>query len=70
MNIKTIIGVLLITIGVLSLAYKGFTYKSREKVVDLGPLQATVETDKQIPPMYGVIVLALGVIVLIVPGKK
>jgi hypothetical protein len=70
MNIKTIIGIVLITLGVVSLAYKGFTYKSREKVVDMGPLQATMETDKQVPPIYGIIVLVLGVVVLVVPAKS
>lgn len=70
MNIKTIIGIVLIILGGLSLAYKGFTYKSQEKVVDIGPLHATVETDKQVPPIYGIIVLALGVVVLVVPFKK
>jgi hypothetical protein len=70
MNVKTIVGIVLIVLGGLTLAYKGLTYKSRENVVNIGSLQASVETDKQVPPIYGVIALAVGVIVLVVPFKK
>jgi hypothetical protein len=66
---KQIIGIILIVIGGLSLAYKGFTYKSTEKLVDIGPLHATVETDKEIPTLYGALVLGLGVIILVVPMR-
>jgi hypothetical protein len=39
----TIVGVALIILGVLALAYQGITYTTREKVIDLGPLQASVD---------------------------
>src|SRR5688572_33276917 len=35
----TIVGILLIILGVVALAYQGITYTSNEKVVDLGPLK-------------------------------
>lgn len=36
-----LLGVALIVIGALALAYQGITYTTREKVVDLGPMSRT-----------------------------
>jgi hypothetical protein len=65
------IGIVLIVIGVLALAYQGITYTTREKVIDLGPLKAEVEKRRTIPlpPVVGVLALAGG-IVLVVVGRK
>jgi uncharacterized membrane protein len=67
-----VIGILLIVLGVISLAYQGITYKSREKVIDLGPLKASVEKDKTIPlpPILGGLALAGGVVLLIAGTRK
>lgn len=71
MRTSTITGVLLIILGVISLAYQGITYTTRKQVVDIGPIQATTEQHKTIPlpPILGAIALAGGII-LIVAGKK
>ena len=63
---KTLLGIVLVVIGVVSLAYQGITYTTHKKVVDLGPLQATKEEHKTIPlpPIIGVIALIGGVVVL------
>ena len=67
-----IIGIVLIVIGVISLAYGGITYTKREKVLDLGPLQATADRQKTIPlpPLLGGLALAGGVVLLIAGAKK
>ncbi|MDO8477262.1 MAG: hypothetical protein Q7W02_13920 [Candidatus Rokubacteria bacterium] len=39
----TLVGVVLIILGIVALAYQGITYTTREKVVDLGPLTASVD---------------------------
>ena len=67
----TIIGVVLIVLGILALAYQGITYTTRKKVVDIGPIQATKKTDKTIPlpPLVGGLAL-VGGIVLVVAGNK
>jgi hypothetical protein len=59
-------GVGLIILGVLALAYGGFTYTTREKVLDIGPLQATTLTHKTVPiaPIVGAAAL-LGGLVLV-----
>ena len=71
MNQKTIIAIILIAVGVLVFAYQGITYTTREKIVDLGPLQMTAEKTKTfpLPPILGAITL-VGGIVLLVAGKR
>ncbi len=43
----TIVGIVLIALGVVALVYQGFTYTTKEKVLELGPLKAEVEREKQ-----------------------
>ena len=67
-----IVGIVLIVIGVISLAVGGISYTSREKVLDVGPLEATTETEKSIPlpPLLGGLALAGGVVLLIAGSRK
>ena len=44
MRIASLVGIVLIVIGVIALAYGGISYTNREKVIDLGPIEATKET--------------------------
>ena len=66
-----LIGVLLIVFGLVALAVGGFSYTKREKVLDIGPLQATSETQKTVPiaPIVGVTAVVAG-IALVVVGSK
>ena len=41
------IGVVLIVLSIFSFAYQGITYTTREKVIDIGPIEATAEKQKQ-----------------------
>ena len=68
----TIIGVLLIELGVVALAYQGITYTTSEKVVDLGPLKVEAEREKTIPlpPVLGGLALAGGIVLLIVGARR
>ena len=72
MKLATLAGVALIVLGVLALAYQGITYTTREKVIDVGPLKATVDKEKNIPlpPIDGVLAIAGGVVLVIVGGRK
>jgi len=62
-----IIGIALVVLGLVALAYQGITYTSRETVVDLGPIKATADRQRTIPlpPILGGLALAGGVAVLI-----
>ena len=67
-----LLGVALIVVGILALGYQGITYTTREKVLDLGPLKASVEKQKTIPlsPVLGAVALAAGVVLVVVGNKR
>jgi uncharacterized membrane protein HdeD (DUF308 family) len=71
MKTTPLLGVILIILGALALAYQGITYTTHKKVLDIGPLQATEEQHKTIPlpPIVGAIAI-VGGIVLLVAGRK
>lgn len=68
---KNIIGVILIVVGLIGLIWGGISYTREEKVLDLGPIEATAERRQTIPvtPLAGGLALAGG-IVLLVAGRK
>jgi hypothetical protein len=59
----TVVGIILIVLGVVALAYQGITYTTSEKVVDLGPLQVEAKRERTIPlpPLLGGLALAGGI---------
>lgn len=67
----TLIGIILIVVAVAAFGYQGISYTSREKVIDLGPLQMTAEKTNTIPlsPIVGVVAL-IGGLVLLVGGSR
>jgi drug/metabolite transporter (DMT)-like permease len=64
---RTILGIALVVIGLLALAYQGFSYTTQKKVVDIGPIQATKEEHHTIPlpPILGALALLSGVVVVV-----
>lgn len=67
-----IVGIILIVVGAIALAYGGITYTSREKVLDIGPIEATAEREKTIPlpPVLGGLAVAGGVVLLVAGSRK
>ena len=65
------IGAILIALGLIGLVWGGFSYTTREKVVDIGPIEATREKTHTVPiaPVAGALAL-VGGIALIAAGKK
>jgi len=72
MSPKSIIAIILIAAGVVVFTYQGITYTTREKVVDLGPIQMTAEKTKTLPlpPILGAIALVGGIVLLVVGNRK
>jgi uncharacterized membrane protein YidH (DUF202 family) len=66
-----LIGIALIVAGILALAMGEFRYTTREKVLDLGPIEATTEKHKTIPlsPIVGIAALVGGIAVLAVGSR-
>ena len=71
-NPITLIGIALILLGIVAFAYQGITYTSREKVIDIGPIHATADTQKTIPlsPLLGGLALVGGIVLVVVGAKK
>lgn len=67
MSGRTIIGVALLILGVIALAYQGFTYTVPKKAVDLGPIQVTRQERHTVPlpPILGALALIGGIAVLV-----
>jgi hypothetical protein len=65
------LGIILIAVGLFGLAWGGFTYTTREKVIDIGPIHATRDETHRVPlpPIAGAVAL-IGGIVLLVAAKK
>jgi hypothetical protein len=65
-------GIVLIVLGALALAYQGFSYTDREKIVDLGPIEATAETKKSvpIPPILGAAAIVGGIVLVVAGARK
>ena len=72
MKTITILAVILIVIGIAAFGYQGITYTTREKVIDIGPLQMTAEKTRTfpLPPIIGAIALAGGIVLLVAGRKK
>jgi hypothetical protein len=68
----TLLGIILIAIGIVAFAYQGITYTTREKVVDLGPMHMTAERTRTLPlpPIVGGIALVGGIVLLVTGSKK
>jgi uncharacterized membrane protein len=60
------IGFILIVLGVIGLAWGGFTYTTREKIIDVGPIQATQEKKHSVPvpPIAGALALVGGLVLV------
>ena len=68
----SILGIILIIFGVFVLASEGITYTKTEKVLQIGPIEATAEHRKTIPisPIAGGVSVAAGVALVIAGARR
>jgi hypothetical protein len=70
-KVLTLLGLALILGGCLALAYRQIGYTKREKVLDLGSLEASVDREKKIPiPGYVAWGMVAGGVILILTGTR
>jgi len=69
---KKTIGIVLIVIGVIMMVYTGFNYVTKEKVVDLGPIEINAEKSHSVqwPPVIGLVLIVGGILVVVLEKKK
>jgi hypothetical protein len=67
-----IVGIILIAIGVIALAYGGLSFTTSEKVAEIGPLKVEKEKTRTVPlpPLLGGVALAGGIVLLVVGARK
>jgi hypothetical protein len=72
MRSTTVLGILLVVLGGLALVYQGFNYTRQEKVLDIGPIHATADTQEHVPfpPIVGGLALAAGAVLLVMGAKQ
>jgi len=70
MSSGKIIAVILITLGIVVLAYSGITFKTPGQPVDIGPIHIETTQRHFIPPVAGMIALVGGIVILVAGNKK
>lgn len=72
MKTPAVAGLLLIVLGIVAFAYQGFTYTTREKAIDLGPIQVTAEKTHTfpLPPILGAIAIVGGIFLLVTNARR
>lgn len=67
-----ILGIILIVVGLFALAFGGFSWTKRHKVIDAGPIQAETRTRETVPlpPVFGGIAVAAGLVLVIADRRR
>lgn len=67
-----IVGLVLIVLGVLGLALGGFSFTQREKVLDVGPIEATADEKETVavPPLISVLAIVGGVVLVAASARR
>jgi drug/metabolite transporter (DMT)-like permease len=72
MKPMSLMGIVLIVLGALALAYQGINYTREKNVVDMGSMHVTTETRERIPlpPILGGLAVVGGVVLLVVGARN
>lgn len=68
MKPATTLGIVLLVLGASAFVIRQFTYTDREEILDIGPIEATAETEEEVnvPLWVGGVLLAAGVVLVAV----
>jgi hypothetical protein len=72
MKSTTVLGIVLVVLGILALIYQGFDYTRQKNVIDVGPIHATADTQEHVPlhPIVGGLALAAGAVLLAMGARQ
>jgi hypothetical protein len=67
-----VIGIVLIVLGLLGFVYQGITYTTREKIIDIGPIEASADVEKTqtIPPIASGAAVLVGLVLLVADRRR
>ena len=71
MTMRRIVGLVLVIVGVLALAFGGVFWTDRDTLVDAGPIQITRDAREgfKIPTVLGVVAVIGGIVLLALPTR-
>ena len=72
MRAATIIGILLVLLGIAALIFGGFSFVQQETVIELGPVDVEAAERERIPlpPILGVVSLVGGILLIALGSRK
>lgn len=72
MSARKVIGIVILVLGILALAYGGFTYTQDRHEVELGPIEFALEEKEQVnvPVWAGVAAVVVGGALLVIPERR
>ncbi|MDQ3137591.1 MAG: DUF3185 domain-containing protein [Gemmatimonadota bacterium] len=67
-----IVGVLLIVLGVVGMALGGFSFTRKEKVLDIGPIEASADKKESVPvpPLLGALAIVGGIVLVATSARR
>jgi drug/metabolite transporter (DMT)-like permease len=67
-----VLGALLILAGVIALSLGGFSFTTRDKVAEVGPVEVTAQQRRSVPlpPLLGGLAIVGGVVLIVVGSRK
>jgi len=72
MKTHTVVGVLLVIVGIAILVFRGFSYSTTRETVRIGPIGITAQETKTFPisPVVGGVLVVGGIILLVAGGRR
>jgi drug/metabolite transporter (DMT)-like permease len=72
MSARRIIGLVLVVLGIVALAWGGVFWTDRDTVLDAGPLEVQTEEREgfAVPPVLGIVAVIGGIVLLAIPDRR
>jgi len=72
MSARRIIGIALVTFGVVVVLWGGLFWTDKDKIIDAGPVEVTTEHREgfSVPPIVGGVAFVVGAVLLLLPKRR
>jgi drug/metabolite transporter (DMT)-like permease len=67
-----VVGALLILAGIIMFSIGGFSFKSQERVADIGPIEVTAERERSVPlpPILAGLAIVGGLVMIVASSRR